>query len=1246
MSSFSRQLKLSSSLIKRLQHRATAAAAAGERSFTTTEGHRPTIVHKQGLDILHDPWFNKGTAFSMTERDRLDLRGLLPPNVMSSDQQIERFMADLKRLEVNARDGPSDPNALAMWRILNRLHDRNETMYYKVLIAKIAEYAPIVYTPTVGLVCQNYSGLFRRPRGMYFSAADRGEMMSMVYNWPADQVDMIVVTDGSRILGLGDLGIQGIGIAIGKLDLYVAAAGMNPQRVLPVMIDVGTNNEKLLKNPLYLGLQEHRLDGEEYVEVVDEFMEAVFTRWPNVIVQFEDFQSKWAFKLLQRYRNIYRMFNDDVQGTAGVAIAGLLGAVRAQGKPLIDFPKMKIVVAGAGSAGIGVLNAARKTMARMLGNNEYAFESARSQFWVVDAKGLITEERENIDPDALPFARKVKEIGRQGLMEGASLEEVVRQVKPDVLLGLSAVGGLFSKEVLEALKCSTSTRPAIFAMSNPTKNAECTPEEAFSVLGENIIFASGSPFKDVDLGNGHIGHCNQGNNMYLFPGIGLGTLLSGSRIISDGMLQAAAECLAEYMTEEEVLKGIIFPPISRIRDITKEVAAAVIKEAIEEDLAEGYREMDARELQKLNQFLRHGTAQNMLSSPLNESSNQLLDLRVFLQLKYLLLGFWKMAATMESLIGLVNRIQRACTALGDYGGGDTAFSSLWDSLPSVAVVGGQSSGKSSVLESIVGRDFLPRGSGIVTRRPLVLQLYRIDEGQDYAEFSHLPRRKFSDFAMVRKEIEDETDRLTGKSKQISPVPIHLSIYSPNEGQSENIVQDIENMVRSYIEKPNSIILAISPANQDIATSDAIKIAREVDPTGDRTFGVLTKLDLMDKGTNALDVLEGRSYRLQQPWVGIVNRSQADINKNVDMVIARRKEREYFATSPDYGHLASKMGSEYLAKLLSKHLESVIRARIPSITSLINKSIDELESEMDHLGRPIGVDAGAQLYTILELCRAFDRIFKEHLDGGRPGGDRIYGVFDNQLPAALRKLPFDRHLSLQNVKKVVSEADGYQPHLIAPEQGYRRLIEGSLNYFRGPAEASVDAVHFVLKELVRKSIGETQELRRFPSLQAEIAAAAGEALERFREESKKTVVRLVDMESSYLTVDFFRKLPQEIENMGNRPGGPPAAAAAPAIDRYSEGHFRRIASNVSSYVGMVSETIRITIPKAVVYCQVKEAKQNLLNYFYTQIGKKEGAQLGLLLDEDPALMERRQQCAKRLELYKSARDEIDSVSWIR
>ncbi|KAK1313093.1 Dynamin-related protein 1C [Acorus calamus] len=536
--------------------------------------------------------------------------------------------------------------------------------------------------------------------------------------------------------------------------------------------------------------------------------------------------------------------------------------------------------------------------------------------------------------------------------------------------------------------------------------------------------------------------------------------------------------------------------------------------------------------------------------------------------------------------------------------------------------------------------------GIVTRRPLVLQLHKTGEGKaEYGEFLHAPKKRFNDFAAIRKEIQDETDRLTGKSKHISNVPIHLSVYSPNvvnltlidlpgmtkvavEGQPDSIVEDIDNMVRSYVEKPNCIILAISPANQDIATSDAIKLAREVDPSGERTFGVLTKLDLMDKGTNAADVLEGRSYRLQHPWVGMVNRSQADINKNVDMIAARRKEREYFETSPDYGHLANKMGSEYLAKLLSK----------------------------------------AQLYTILEMCRAFDQVFKEHLDGGRPGGDRIYGVFDNQLPAALKKLPFDRHLSLQNVRKVVSEADGYQPHLIAPEQGYRRLIDGSLGFFKGPAEASVDAgnslkvvfspfstyfyifiglnvmkrmyfhdkVHLVLKELVRKSIAETQELKRFPSLQTDIAAAANEALDRFRDDSRKTILRLVEMESSYLTVEFFRKLPLDSEK-GSHP-------TAPTVDRYNENHLRRIGSNVSSYVGMVCETMKNSIPKAIVYCQVQEAKRSLLDHFYALVGRREKKQLGAMLDEDPSLMEKREQLAKRLELYKSARDEIDSVSW--
>ncbi|CAM6010830.1 unnamed protein product [Sphagnum balticum] len=562
------------------------------RSIHNHRIKRPSIVHKRSTDILHDPWFNKGTAFPATERDRLGLRGLLPPKVMTFEQQYERFMVDFKQLEANTTDGADDMNALAKWRILNRLHDRNETLYYHVLIKNIKHFAPIIYTPTIGLVCQRYSGLFRRPRGMYFTADDRGEMMSMIYNWPAEQVDMIVVTDGSRILGLGDLGAQGIGIPIGKLDLYVAAAGINPQRVLPVVIDVGTNNQQLLENPQYMGLQQRRLDGEEYTAIIDEFMEAVYTRWPRVIVQFEDFQNKWAFKLLQRYRNIYRVFNDDVQGTAGVALAGLLGAVRAMGHPMEDIAKQKIVVLGAGSAGLGVVNMVKQAMMRLQDH-----EKATNQFWILDQDGLITSSRKGLSPDVQQYARETDE--HDGLKEGASLLEVVKKVKPDVLLGLSGCGRLFTKEVLEAMKESGCPRPAIFPLSNPTSNAECTAIEAFQYCGPNIIFASGSPFRDVDLGNGKIGHSNQGNNMYFFPGIGLGTLLSGARHVTDGMLHSAAECLAACMSDEHLQEGIIFPPIPRIREITAKVAAAVVKEAVKEDNSEGYRETNARELRQI-----------------------------------------------------------------------------------------------------------------------------------------------------------------------------------------------------------------------------------------------------------------------------------------------------------------------------------------------------------------------------------------------------------------------------------------------------------------------------------------------------------------------------------------------------------------------------------------------------------------------------------------------------------------------
>ncbi|CAI0469642.1 unnamed protein product [Linum tenue] len=632
---------------------------------------------------------------------------------------------------------------------------------------------------------------------------------------------------------------------------------------------------------------------------------------------------------------------------------------------------------------------------------------------------------------------------------------------------------------------------------------------------------------------------------------------------------------------------------------------------------------------------------------------------------------------MDNLISLVNKIQRACTALGDHGE-ESALPTLWEALPAIAVVGGQSSGKSSVLESIVGKDFLPRGAGnsgyevqfsswgsvvnvlasnagIVTRRPLVLQLHKIDETREYAEFMHLPRKRFTDFAVVRQEISDETDRETGRSKQISTVPIHLSIFSPNvvnltlvdlpgltkvavEGQPESIVQDIENMVRSYIEKPNCIILAISPANQDLATSDAIKISREVDPRGERTFGVLTKIDLMDQGTNAVDILEGRSYKLQFPWIGVVNRSQADINKSVDMIAARRREREYFQSSPEYRHLAQRMGSEHLGTMLSKHLEQVIKSRIPGLQSLINKTIIELEAELSRLGRPVATDAGGKLYMVMEICRAFDQIFKEHLDGSRSGGEKIYQVFDNQLPSALKRLHFDKQLSLDNVRKLITEADGYQPHLIAPEQGYRRLIESSLVTIKVPAEAVVDTVHGILKDMVHKSINETQELKQYPTLKVEVSNAAIESLERMKEESRRATLQLVDMECCYLTVDFFRKLPQDIEKGGN--------PTHSIFDRYNDAYLRRVGSNILQYVNLVCASLRNSIPKSVVYCQVREAKRSLLDHFFAELGKRETRQMSSLLDEDPAVMQRRTSIAKRLELYRSAQVEIDAVAWSR
>ncbi|KAG4400444.1 hypothetical protein GLYMA_07G055600v4 [Glycine max] len=357
-----------------------------------------------------------------------------------------------------------------------------------------------------------------------------------------------------------------------------------------------------------------------------------------------------------------------------------------------------------------------------------------------------------------------------------------------------------------------------------------------------------------------------------------------------------------------------------------------------------------------------------------------------------------------------------------------------------------------------------------------------------------------------------------------------------------------------------------------------------------------------------------------------------------MIAARKREMEYFANTPEYRHLASRMGSVHLGKVLSKHLESVIKSRIPGLQSLINKTIIELETELNRIGKPIAADTGGKLYMIMEICRTFDQIFKDHLDGIRPGGEKIYQVFDNQFPASIKRLQFDKHLSIDKVRKLITEADGYQPHLIAPEQGYRRLIESCLVSIRGPAEAAVDAVHGILKDLIQKSMSETMELKQYPTLRVELGSAAVDSLERMREESKKSTLLLVDMEYGYLTVDFFRKLPQDAEKGGN--------PTHSLFDRYNDSYLRRIATTVLSYVNMVCGTLRHTIPKSVVYCQVREAKRSLLDHFFTELGKKEGKQLASLLNEDPAIMQRRTSLAKRLELYRNAQSEIEAVAWER
>jgi len=546
------------------------------------------IVRKTGKNLLSDPLFNKGLGFPRTERDRLGIRGLVPPSTLDQEEQAEVIMAEYREgWAARAEKEPEDeiiksgvkPDNIRKWKVLQSLQDRNETLFYRLLMDNFYAMAPIIYTPTVGWACSHFSHLYRRPRGMYFCKYDMGEMASMIYNWESDQVDAVVVTDGSRVLGLGDLGIGGLGISIGKLDLYVAAGGFHPRRVLPVVLDVGTNNEKLMKDPRYLGIKERRMEGEEYIALIDEFMAAVKLRWPRALVQFEDFQSKYAIKLLQRYKKEYLMFNDDIQGTAATVLAGLYGAMKVQGLKPEDLKNQRIVVAGAGSAGSGVILTIRNAMNKRYGLTK---EEASSRFFIVDKDGLISKHRPSLAKMEEEFYDLSSFAVADAAMEGKSLLETVKMVKPNIIIGLSACGGLFSEEVLAAMN-SSDTPPIIFPLSNPTSRSECTAEQAQAATGGRAIFASGSPFPDVVM-NGSTIASSQCNNRYIFPGLALGAALGQTGVVTNAMINRAAEALVELINEDDLARRATFPENVDIREIACHLAAKVFIQAIEENL--------------------------------------------------------------------------------------------------------------------------------------------------------------------------------------------------------------------------------------------------------------------------------------------------------------------------------------------------------------------------------------------------------------------------------------------------------------------------------------------------------------------------------------------------------------------------------------------------------------------------------------------------------------------------------------